>query len=119
MAPNVALTPAIRSLPPAAQGLASFLTQSFNGNLAGVLAQLSGGLPGISIARLDAYQMLNAIVADPAAFELTDVTTACVTPDVAPFKCHHANEFLFWDGIHPTKAGHAILAAKAAQVVQD
>lgn len=118
VAPNVALTPAIRSLPPAAQGLASFLTQSFNGNLAGVVAQLSGGLPGISIVRLDAYQMLNAIVADPAAFDLTDVTTACLTPDVAPFTCHHANDYLFWDGIHPTKAGHAILAEKAAQVVQ-
>ena len=119
VAPNVALTPAIRSLPPAAQGLASFLTQSFNGNLAGVVAQLSAGLPGISIARLDAYQLLNAIVADPAAFDLTDVTTACLTPDVAPFTCHHANEYLFWDGIHPTKAGHAILAGKAAQVIQE
>lgn len=119
VAPNVALTPAIRSLPPAAQGLASFLTQSFNGNLTGLLAQLSAALPGISFTRLDAYQMLNAIVADPAAFELIDVTTACVTPDVAPFTCHHADEFLFWDGIHPTKAGHAILAERAAQVVPE
>ena len=118
VAPNVALTPAIRSLPPAAQGLASFLTQSFNGNLTGVLAQLSAGLPGISFARLDAYQILNDIVADPAAFELTSVATACVTPNVAPFTCHHADQFLFWDGIHPTKAGHAILADKAALVLQ-
>jgi phospholipase/lecithinase/hemolysin len=116
--PNVALTPALRSLPPAAQGLASQLTQIFDSNLAGVLAQLSANLPGISLARLDAYQLLNAIVADPAAFNLRNVTMACVTPNVAPFTCHPADEFLFWDGIHPTKAGHAILADEAAKAVQ-
>jgi phospholipase/lecithinase/hemolysin len=117
-APNIALTPAIRSLGPAAQGLAAFVTQVFNGNLAGVLAQLSAGLPGTSFARLDAYQILSAIVADPAAFDLTNVTTACVTPNIAPFTCKDADEFLFWDGIHPTKAGHAILAQETANVLQ-
>ena len=117
-APNVALTPAIRSLGPAAGGLATSLTQAFNGGLAQVLAQLSLGLPGISVARLDAYQLLNHIVADPAAFELTDVTTPCVTPDDDPFSCQHADGFLFWDGIHPTRAGHAILAREAANVLQ-
>lgn len=117
VAPNVALTPAIRSLPPAAQGLATFLTQVFNGNLGGILAQLSAALPGVSFARLDAYQLLNAITADPAAFELTDVTTACVTPNDAPFTCHQPNDYLFWDGIHPTKAGHAILASLMSTVL--
>jgi phospholipase/lecithinase/hemolysin len=117
-APNVALTPAIRSLGPAAGGLATGLTQAFNGGLAQVLGQLSSGLPGISIARLDAYQILNAIVGNPAAFDLTNVTTACVTPNIAPFFCQDADAFLFWDGIHPTKAGHAILAQKTANVLQ-
>jgi len=118
VAPNVALTPAIRSLPPAAQGLAAFVTLVFNDNLAGLLAQLSAGLPGISFARLDAYQILNAIVANPAAFGLTNVTKACVTPNVPPFNCKPADEYLFWDGIHPTKVGHAILAQETADVLQ-
>jgi phospholipase/lecithinase/hemolysin len=115
--PNVALTPAILSLPPAAQGLATFVTQVFNVNLAGVLATLTASLPGVNFARLYADQMLNAIVADPAVFYLTTVTTACVTPNIAPFTCQDANEFLFWDGIHPTKAGHAILARETANVL--
>jgi phospholipase/lecithinase/hemolysin len=117
-APNVALTPAIRSLGPAAGALATALTQAFNGGLDQVLGQLSFGLPGISFARLDAYQILNAIVADPAFFYLTNVTTACVTPNIAPFTCKPADEFLFWDGIHPTKVGHAILAQETANVLQ-
>jgi phospholipase/lecithinase/hemolysin len=115
--PNVALTPAIRSLPPAAQGLMSALTQAFNANLAGVLGQLSSGLPGVSFTRLDAYQLLGVIVADPATYHLTSVTTACLTPNEAPFSCDQPDEYLFWDGIHPTRAAHALLAHLAASVL--
>jgi phospholipase/lecithinase/hemolysin len=116
VAPNVALTPAIRSLPPAAQNLAGQLTQVFNTNLATVLAQLLPHLPGATFTRLDAYRLLNAIVASPGAF--SNVTSACLTPHVAPFSCADADSYLFWDGIHPTKAGHAILATETAAAVQ-
>jgi phospholipase/lecithinase/hemolysin len=117
-APNVALTPAIRSLGPVAIAGATQATLGFNGGLAFTLGQLGVALPGSSFARLDAYQLLNAIVAAPAAFDLTNVTAACVTPKVAPFTCRDADDFLFWDGIHPTRAGHAILAAEAADVLR-
>lgn len=116
-APNVALTPAIRTLGAGAGALATMLTQSFNAGLSQTLWQLSA-LPGVSFARLDVYQTLANIVANPAAFGLTNVTTACVTPGVAPFFCQNADEYLFWDGIHPTKVGHAILAEQAAIVLQ-
>jgi phospholipase/lecithinase/hemolysin len=116
--PDISLTPAIRSLPPAAQSLAATLTQVFNGNLAATLAQLSAGLPGSNFARLDAFALLHAIVASPGSFQLENVTSACMTPNAAPFACRSADTFLFWDGIHPTKAGHAILAAEAAKAVQ-
>ena len=71
------------------------------------------GLPGIRIARLDSYRLLNDLVASPGAFGLTDVTGACVTP----FTCGSPDEFLFWDGIHPTKAVHGIIAQEAASVL--
>jgi phospholipase/lecithinase/hemolysin len=115
-APNVGLTPAIRTLDtinPGAAQLATQLTKGFNAGLDSVVTQLSG-LPGISIVRLDAYRMLNDLVANPAAFGLTDVMKACITPNIPPFVCDRPDEFLFWDGIHPTKAVHAITAQKAA-----
>jgi phospholipase/lecithinase/hemolysin len=118
-APNVGLTPAIHTydhLRPGAVQLATGLTQMFNGGLDAELLKVSN-LPGIRIVRLDAYRLLNDIVADPAAFGLTDVTAACVTPNIAPFTCQTPDDFLFWDGIHPTKAVHAIIAQEAASAL--
>jgi phospholipase/lecithinase/hemolysin len=112
-APNVGLTPAIRSLGPGAVGLGTQLTVGFNAGLDGAVAQLSA-LPGISIVRLDAYRVLADLVAHPAAYGLANVTTACIMPNVAPFACQNPDEFLFWDGIHPTRAVHAVIAQEAA-----
>ena len=119
-APNVGLTPAIRRLnqiSPGAMQLATGLTQAFNAGLDGVVTQLLAGLPGIRIVRLDAYRLLNDLVADPASFGLTNAVGACVTPNVPPFTCGSPDEFLFWDGIHPSRAVHAIIAQEAASVL--
>jgi phospholipase/lecithinase/hemolysin len=110
-APNLGLTPAILGLGPAAAGFADFLTLTFNFNLDTALAALPGG---IEIVRLDVYQKLADLVANPQAFGLTEVAAACITPNVRPFACKNPEEHLFWDGIHPTRAAHAILAHQAA-----
>lgn len=118
-APNPALTPAIRYLDTIAPGtaqLATGLTNAFNANLAGIVAQWSAA-PGIRIARLDAFSLLNEIVADGSSFSLTNVTAACLTPHEAPFACTNPDEFLFWDGIHPTAAVHGIIAQRVASVL--
>lgn len=121
-APDLGLTPAILALDSAtgSQGavvqLARFLEKMFNDNLDNMLGALSG-LPGIEIKRFDVYGKMNELVADPAAFGMSVVNTACVTPNVAPFDCRTPEDYLFWDGIHPTKAAHAILAQDAALVL--
>lgn len=94
------------------------MTLAFNGALAQTVVLLRVNLPGSTLDLLDAYALLNTVVAAPAAYGLTDVVTACVTPNVPPFTCSRPGEYLFWDGIHPTTAGHAILAREAAAVLQ-
>jgi phospholipase/lecithinase/hemolysin len=120
-APNLGLTPAIRGLDaasPGAAALATGLSQGFNAGLEGnVLADLAR-LPGIELLRLDVYGKLQAIVAAPADFGLTNVTAACITPGVAPYRCNDFKDYLFWDGIHPTAAAHAIVAQEAAVVLR-
>jgi outer membrane lipase/esterase len=117
--PNVGLTPAIQMLnqiSPGATQLATALTQAFNGGLQGVLAQ-SSALPDINITSLDAYALLNDIVASPEHYALTNVRQACVTPDAAPYSCQAPDEYLFWDGIHPTREAHGIVAGAAAALI--
>jgi outer membrane lipase/esterase len=114
-APDLGLTPAIPSLGagPAAESISGFFNMLLEQN---VLQPLSA-LPGIEIVRLDVFQKLNDMVHHPEAFGLAVVNAACITPNAPPFECQDPDEYLFWDGIHPTKAVHAIFAQEAAFVL--
>jgi phospholipase/lecithinase/hemolysin len=116
-APDLGLTPALRMAGPAAAQLGTLLTMEYNAGLATVLAQLSVALPGIQIVPFDAFGLINDIVANPSLYGMTNVSSACVAPNVPPFACENPDAFLFWDGIHPTKATHAIIAAQVAALL--
>jgi outer membrane lipase/esterase len=112
-APDIGLAPAVRLQGPAAQGAATFLASRFNAGLEAILQGLESGL-GVEIVRVDVFRMLNEVVAAPAAFGLTDATDPCIALNTrAHAFCATPNKFLFWDGIHPTTAGHRILAERA------
>ena len=73
-------------------------------------------LPGIDSRLFNADAVLSAIFFSPGLFGFTNVTDACVTPNVAPFRCGTPDQYLFWDGIHPTAATHAVIARAVAQL---
>jgi len=117
--PNISLTPAVAmidaQLPGAKAGIDQ-LTLAFNAGLNLTLGSLSA-LPGIQVRTFDTYQLVTDMVGNPAAFGLTNVEAPCIMPNVAPFKCDDPDEFLFWDGIHPTRAVHSIVAHQAGLVL--
>jgi outer membrane lipase/esterase len=120
-APDLGRTPALQRLnalvAPGIAGLATALSAGYNQNLAVVLQGLEA-LPGIEIVQFDAFALLADVQANPAKFGLRDATTACIQPHVPmfgfpsapPFRCALPDRHFFWDGIHPTRAGHAIIA---------
>ena len=112
-APNLSLAPAVRMLGPVVGMYAGIFSQGFNAGLGTVLGGLAA-LPGITILSFDANGILESLVQDPEAFGLSVVDAACVKPNSPPFECKDPDDFLFWDGIHPTKAVHAILAQHAS-----
>lgn len=115
---RIDLVPAVRVLGAQAMAVAKSLTVGFNLGLKNALSMLSG-LPDIEIAQLDVNTLMTAVVEFPNDYRLTDVVDACVTPNTPPFTCKQPDNFFFWDGIHPTKVVHAIIASRAADVLAD
>jgi phospholipase/lecithinase/hemolysin len=101
--PDLGVTPYVRGL-----GLGAQVTQlsaAYNAVLAATLDSLnSAGVPTI---RVDAFKTLDAMAFNPDQFGFTNVTQ--------PFLAvgGNADEFLFWDSVHPTTIGHAVLAQEA------
>jgi phospholipase/lecithinase/hemolysin len=109
-APDVSHAPAVRMLGPAAIVAGAELSAGFNQALGGAIAQLQE-LPGIHIATYDENVLTTAIIAKPAQFGLRDVTDPCLRFGVVQNAvCAKPWQYLFWDGIHPTAAGHLIVA---------
>jgi len=115
-APNLAHVPAIKLS--GASGPAGFFTGLYNGGLEGGLQQLELAIPDINIYRLDMAGFIDDVVANPGDFGLVDTDFPCLTFFTdSDAKCDNPEERLFWDGLHPTAAGHNALSAVALAVV--
>jgi outer membrane lipase/esterase len=118
--PNIGLTPEAQAGGPAAVAGATFLSTTFNSNLAAALPGLRSSL-GVSIQELDVFSFLNNVIANPGAFGITNTTSRCYSGVTgiggAGTVCSNPNEYVFWDGIHPTATAHAALGSFALTVV--
>jgi outer membrane lipase/esterase len=109
-APDISHAPAVRLLGPTAVSTAALLSAAFNEALGGTIVRLQF-FPGIHIARFHDDALVSAIIGDPAAFGLTDVVDPCLRFGVVQNAvCADPEEFLFWDGLHPTVSGNSIIA---------
>lgn len=98
--PNLGLVPAVTAGGPGASFLGSLVASSMNAALGAAMADETG------VTIFDDYGLLTEAVANPGAFGLTNVSDACGNVFAG---CDPATS-MFWDGIHPTSAGHALLA---------
>jgi len=105
--PDLGLTP-LGAMRGAAE--LSFLTAFYNYHLDNALDYLAAN--GIDTTRVDAAGLIQDIVAAPADYGLTNATV--------PFLAGggDASDFLFWDTLHPTSAGHSLIAMEAMRVLR-
>lgn len=115
--PDVGSTPFGRS---SGQGpTISALSSFYNSTLSAGLDSLH-----IDLIRLNIFSLLNEVVADPAAYGFVNATSPACT--VASLLCtsstlvapNAAQTFVFADAVHPTTAGHQLIADYVASVIE-
>jgi phospholipase/lecithinase/hemolysin len=118
--PDLGYTPYVASLGPVAQYAAAQLTDAYNVGLDQLVAGL-GVLPGIDIARLDVNSAVFGAAGATGTVghgEVTDFTTTCLHFGViVGAVCRDPDSHMFWDAIHPTTAGHELIAEAAAHTL--
>lgn len=118
--PAVGETPAVKILDtlfPGSAFAANNLTEAFNWGLVNLQNILISSLPDVDLRILNLYSLLYEIIENPDSFGIINTEEACITPNIPPFECKKPDTYLFWDGVHPTKAVHGIIAQKANEVL--
>jgi thermolabile hemolysin len=121
--PLLGLTPRF-NVSPATAAVYNQRTADFNAALDASLAALEIANADLILHRLDIAALFTEAIAMPQQFGLANVTDPAA-PGLAPGDSSYdtgqiapnANAYLFWDDLHPTATIHAILADRAAALV--
>jgi phospholipase/lecithinase/hemolysin len=107
----------------AASGLSAFFDSALvNGLGSAGIPSLSGiaAADGLNLNVLDTYSLIDGITANPAQFGFTNVMQPCLTGEVdyaGGTPCANPNQYLFWDQLHPTAAGQALVAEESLAIL--
>ena len=115
LALNTAVAPEV-ALNPAAQAVRDAFAQTFNPGIQQVLAGYAAN--GTIVHYLDANLVLANIVADPAAYGITNGLACPVFPNPTCIANAGAGYLFYGDALHPTSQGSAIIAQYIAAQLQ-
>jgi len=116
--PNVGVTPAVRALGPEAVAGATALSAGLNGGVDAALTAIVQPIcPTTTFYVLDAFTLSTAVVNYPDAFGF-ESTDPCLSFGVIRNAiCKRPRKHFFWDAIHPTRAGHRLVAKEALKLI--
>ena len=124
--PDLGKVPDITAQGVAASAAASQLSAYFDQALVSTVGGIATS-SGMTLDIVNSYAVIDTAVANPSAYGYTNVSapcwtgtftsassgTLCATTEAAQ------NQYLFWDGVHPTASGHQIIANLALQEVPE
>lgn len=98
---------------------ATILTQIFNSSLDTVLNDVAALFGSLDLVRFDTFSLFDDVVMNPSAFGFTNVTGSCYDRFGLPggTTCVNPDEYVSWDGFHPTVASHRLVAARMSLVL--
>ncbi len=119
--PDFGVLPLVTDFGPQVSTDASKLTIAFNDSLGSVLNGVQGLFSDLNLVRFDTFALFNAVLADPAAFGFSNTTAGCYSKFGEPggATCANPDEYVSWDGFHPTSAIHSLLASRMASAVPE
>ncbi len=103
--PRLGITPQFRTSP--ASPLADYAGSTFNSGLQVALMATAAARPGTNIILFDLAKVSDTLAANPGLFGLSNVTESCFTGVTV---CANPDSYLYFDGVHPTAAGHRLIA---------
>ena len=113
---DLGLTPQIHFVgTPSNAVTARLVTEAFNSTLDTTLDNLTNNLT-IKLTKFDLFGFFDSVAANPAAFGFTDTALPCARRTSV---CNNPENFVFWDGIHPTAALHQALAEATINAVPE
>ena len=109
--PDLGGAPSFTAQGALASQLASFTTMTHNTAWNTAITAAAAANPNTNVIQVPVDRLFAAVIGNPAAFGFTNVTAQCLTT-VACVTGTTATQagYLFWDGVHPTAAGHVMLS---------
>jgi outer membrane lipase/esterase len=105
--PDISLTPEVKALPSPEIGAAIQFVAAVNGLLA-VYIPISAWTERINVDLLDINTIFVPVVLEPFLFGFSNSTGTALNPITGPVS--DPNDYVFWDGFHPTTNVHRIAA---------
>ncbi len=94
------------------------LSNTHNSLLDSTVQELENTLNGADVTVVDVNSLFDDVVANPQEYGLTNVTESFLDPiTMAPTVGANPDEYLFFDTLHPTEAGQALISDLALETL--
>lgn len=94
-------------------------TLAFNALLDAEILGLGLVLPDASFIRFDTFNYFAQVLSRPDDFGFVNVASACISDLACVLNPAVQAQTLFWDGVHPTTAGHAALGLAFVRAIPE